>query len=148
MIMILFYIITKPPQNNPGDDMLKYILAWLPMILIAIANGLLRENVLTKFLSELRAHQASTATMILFFGIYIWGVTKLWKPESAKQALLIGLIWLVMTVIFEFGFGHFIMGHPWSRLFHDYNLMAGRVWILVLIWVTAAPSLFYRLANT
>jgi hypothetical protein len=55
------------------------------------------------------------------------------------------LTWLVLTVIFEFLFGHFVMGHPWSSLFHDYNLLAGRVWVLVLIWIAAAPSIFYRI---
>ncbi|MEW6447103.1 MAG: hypothetical protein AB1426_03305, partial [Bacillota bacterium] len=59
----------------------------------------------------------------------------------------IGLIWLVLTVAFEFGFGHFVMGHSWSRLLHDYNLLKGRLWVLVLLWVAIAPYVFYRLSE-
>jgi hypothetical protein len=29
---------------------------------------------------------------------------------------------------FEFLVGHYVMGHPWSRLLHDYNILAGRLW--------------------
>jgi len=125
--------------------MWKFILAWVPLVFIAIANAMLRENVFTKRLDELQAHQASSATGVLLFGIYIWVIIHIWKPESAVQAVAIGLIWLGLTVAFEFFFGHYVVGHPWSRLFHDYNLFAGRVWIILLIWVTLAPYIFYRL---
>ena len=52
---------------------------------------------------------------------------------------------LAMTVAFEFLFGHYVAGHSWDRLLHDYNLFAGRVWVVVLVWVTVAPYLFFRL---
>jgi hypothetical protein len=125
--------------------MWKYILAWVPMVLIAIANAVLRENVFAKRLSELQAHQVSTATGVLLFGIYIWVITRIWRPESPGHAFTIGLTWLGLTVAFEFLFGHFVMGHPWSRLFYDYNVFIGRLWVIVLIWVALAPYTFYRL---
>ncbi|WP_208103823.1 hypothetical protein [Flagellimonas ochracea] len=125
--------------------MWKYVLAWLPMVFIAIANGLLREKIITRRLKELNAHQVSTLTLIFFFGIYIWLILRLFKPESSQQAFNIGLFWLALTVVFEFLFGHYVAGHSWSKLLNDYNIIAGRVWILVLIWITLAPYLFYQL---
>ena len=127
--------------------MWKYLVAWVPMIFIAIANGLFREKYLANRLKELHAHQASTASLLLLFGVYIWIVFRIWKPESQQQALNIGLIWLGLTVTFEFLFGHFVAGHSWSRLFNDYNIFEGRVWILVLVWVAVAPYLIYQLQN-
>jgi hypothetical protein len=35
--------------------------------------------------------------------------------------------------------------HSWQRLFHDYNLLAGRVWVLIPLWVAVAPYLLFRL---
>jgi hypothetical protein len=52
---------------------------------------------------------------------------------------------LGFTIAFEFLFGHYIADHPWSKLFQDYNILAGRVWAVVLLWVALAPWLFYRL---
>ena len=125
--------------------MWKYLLAWIPMVLIAIANGTLREVWYGKRLSELRAHQVSTLCGMLLLGLYIWGLMRLWSPDSPQQALGIGLMWLGLTVAFECLFGHYMAGHAWSRIFHDYNMLAGRVWLVLLIWVTIAPYVFYRI---
>ena len=107
--------------------MLKYVIAWIPMVFIAILNGTLRQVWYGQHLSELRAHQVSTLTGILLFAIYIGLLTGIWMPASATQALTIGLIWLGLTVAFEFLFGHFIAGQAWERLLEDYNIFAGRV---------------------
>jgi hypothetical protein len=122
----------------------RYILAWIPMILMGIINGILRETTYGKYFDELRSHQLSTLTGILFFSLYIGTLVHFWGLESANQAITIGLIWLVLTVAFEFLFGHFIAGHPWSKLLQDYNLLAGRVWIFVLLAITLVPLFFYR----
>jgi hypothetical protein len=82
---------------------------------------------------------------VLFFAVYIWGVVRIWQPRSARQALVIGLMWLGLTIAFEFLFGHYVAGLPWSRLLHDYDLLAGRVWVIALVWVWIAPLVFYRL---
>jgi hypothetical protein len=124
--------------------MFKYIAAWFPMIPIAIANGAIREAWYGKHLSELRAHQVSTGTGMLLFGIYIWMVIKFWRPESSDQAVAIGFLWLGLTLAFEFLFGHYVAGHSWNRLIQDYNILAGRVWLLFLVWITVAAYLFYR----
>ena len=124
---------------------LVYIVGWLGLVVLAIVNGVVRERTYGKILRERSAHQLSTLTGIILFGIYIWSLVGIWRMESPGQALVIGGLWLVMTVSFEFIFGHFVMGHPWHKLLHDYNLMKGRVWILVLFWTVLAPYLFYPL---
>ncbi len=85
----------------------------------------------------------STLTGIFLFGLYIWALTDLYPIEWSRQAYLIGGMWLIMTILFEFIFGHFIMGNPWLRLLHGHNLFQGRLWLLVLIWTTVAPYIFY-----
>jgi hypothetical protein len=115
------------------------------MVFIAMANSAVREGSYGKYLSELQAHQISTATGILLFGVYIWALMRLWRPASVGQAIAIGLVWLGMTVAFEFLFGHYVVKRPWHDLLHDYNLFAGRVWLVVLVWVSIAPYVFYRL---
>jgi hypothetical protein len=122
------------------------MLAWFPMLLIAILNGWLRESWYGRHFGDLRAHQISTLTGIVLFGIYIWTVSRIWPLESARQAIAVGLIWLAMTVCFEFLFGHFVARHSWNRLLRDYNIVAGRLWGLLILWITFAPYIFYRLA--
>lgn len=122
----------------------RYILAWIPMVFIGIINGVIRQVTYGKYFSELRAHQVSTATGVLLLGLYIWAIAHLWSFDSPKQAISVGLLWLGLTVIFEFTFGHFVAGHSWSKLLSDYNILAGQIWLVVLIWVAIAPWLFSR----
>jgi hypothetical protein len=65
--------------------------------------------------------------------------------ESSGQAIIIGFIWLGLTLAFELLFGHYFAGHPWARLLHDYNLLAGRVWIVIPLWIAIAPYFFHNL---
>jgi hypothetical protein len=124
--------------------MVKYLWLWVPMVFIAIANGAVRQFWYGRYLGELPAHQLSTLIGLLLFGIYIFFVVSLFPPVNGNQAASVGLLWLGLTVAFEFLFGHYVAGHAWSRLFQDYNLFAGRLWLLVLLWLTLAPYLFYR----
>ena len=118
---------------------LRYTLAWLPMVIIAIFNGALRELTYGKVFLELRAHQVSCVTGILMFGAYTWLLSLKWQLDSITQAITIGAIWFILTVAFEFLFGHYVGHHPWSRLLADYNLLAGRLWSLVLLAVAMLP---------
>lgn len=124
-----------------------YLAGWFPMVLIAILNGGIRETVYTKRLGELRAHQLSTLTGATAFGVYIWGMSRFWPLQSGSQALGAGLMWLAMTVAFEFLFGRFGAKKSWRELLADYNLFAGRVWTLLLAWVAVSPYVFWRLAR-
>jgi hypothetical protein len=124
----------------------KYLLAWLGLPVIGIVNGTIRQFLYRDALGDLAAHQLSTVTGILLFGLYIWLLSRWWPLPSARAAITVGLLWLALTIGFEFIFGHYVVGNSWERLLADYNLLAGRVWVLVLIWITIAPYVFYRLA--
>lgn len=115
------------------------------MVVVAIVNGIVRNNTYSHFMSELAAHQLSTILLILLFGYYVYILTGLFRIQSTAEAFTIGGIWLFMTIIFEFVFGHYVAGHSWSRLLQDYNVLNGRVWIFVLVWTFVAPYVFYRL---
>jgi len=115
------------------------------MIAIGFLNGVIREQWYGNYLSDLRAHQVSTVTGAVLFGLYIWAISRVWQLESGVQSLSVGFMWLAMTACFEFIFGHYVAGHPWSQLCHDYNILAGRIWGLLLVWITVAPYVFYRL---
>ncbi|HNF43678.1 MAG TPA: hypothetical protein PLT49_08420 [Ferruginibacter sp.] len=125
---------------------LKYFLAWFPMLLLAIGNGALREFVFRKYMGELPAHQLSTFSLLLLFTIYIRFVIHWIPPVSARQALLIGLFWLALTLLFEFGFGRY-RGNSWEKLLADYNILEGRLWLLIPAWVATAPWIFTKYFN-
>ena len=114
------------------------ILIWFFFAALAILNGLIRNSVYGPMVGELAAHQISTIIFCLIILLVTLIFVKTIKPEDS-ELIWIGFFWLCLTIAFEFVFGHYVIGHPWSRLFADYNLLQGRVWLAVLITTLFAP---------
>lgn len=125
--------------------MFKYFLCWFPLLIIAVFNGALRDLWYKKYTGELLGHQISTISLIVLFGFYIWLVIDKLPPNSGQQAIFIGLLWLILTLLFAFGFGR-IRGNSWAKLLSDYNVLNGHIWILIPIWTTIAPYVFFKIA--
>lgn len=125
---------------------IRYSLLWFVLAIIAIMNGIIREQTYGKVVSELSAHQLSTLTGVILSGAFVYFVHRIWPIESSNQALIIGVIWLISTIIFEFSFGHYVAGHSWNHLLNDYNILQGRVWSLFLLWVLIMPVVIYKYA--
>lgn len=119
-----------------------YLGFWLALMSLGIANGVLRESTYGRLMPELRAHQLSTVTLMLLSAVAVWLLAQSWRPpDTPGQAVLIGGSWLLLTLAFEFLFGRYVAGHSWQRLLQDYNLAAGRVWPLFLVWIALLPSI-------
>ncbi|WP_029898138.1 hypothetical protein [Desulfohalovibrio reitneri] len=118
---------------------LEAFLYWLPLVPLAIANGFLREAVLARRLSAHRANQLSCLTLVLLFCLYAVAVARWWGVDGPREAGAVGALWLALTVTFEFGFGHWVAGESWEKLLANYNLAAGRLWVLVLLAVGLLP---------
>lgn len=121
-----------------------YVLFWLVLLVVAVTNGFVREATYGRVLPDLRAHQLSTLVGMLLSGIAVWTFAYFFPIESERTAILVGVIWLGLTVVFEFGFGRYVAGHSWTTLLADYNLFAGRVWLVFLVWLLTLPYIVYR----
>lgn len=120
----------------------KHLLLWLPMILIAFANATLRELIFIKHYSELRAHQLSTITLILFCAIYSWFIFPALNIQHVKQSLLIGLVWVLLTVSFELLLGR-MTNKSRTYLFQDYDIFTGHIWLVFIVCLFLLPYVVY-----
>lgn len=121
---------------------IKHFLLWLPMIVIAFINATLRQLVFVKHVSELKAHQLSTITLIILCSLYVWIIFPFLNIQNAKQALLTGLLWTILTITFEFTLGR-LTSKSWSYLLEDYNVITGHIWLLFIIYLFLLPYLFF-----
>ena len=126
-----------------------YLLAvpiWLAFLIAAVTLGALREGLIAPALGEHAAHVIGTllfvAVMLAIQWAFVVGIGESVRP---KDLWLIGLMWTVMTVGFEFGFFHFVAGLSWEKLLADYNIFAGRLWVLVLLTTLCGPRLIHAL---
>ena len=125
--------------------MVPYLVSWIGLLVVAVLNGALRQFTFGKRLPELRAHQWSTLTGSIFIGLAVWLVIRVRPPHSGAHALQIGLLWTFLTVAFETFMGRVLSKRSWAEVGADYDLRAGRVWVLFLVWLTVAPWVFYQL---
>lgn len=109
------------------------------MMLVGVFNGFVRVKTYGRWMPELAAHQVSCFTAVaMLWMVAVYIIRRIPLP-SIWAALAVGSFWVGLTVAFEFLFGHFVAGHSWDRLTADYDLSAGRLWIIVLIGVFLAP---------
>ena len=121
---------------------MRFLATWFTMLAVSIANGAVRDFTYGRRMDELAAHQLSTAFGAVLLGVVVAVHVRGHPPSSSRAALALGLAWTALTIAFEFLFFHFVGGHPWSRLLANYDLAAGRVWVLLLGWIAVAPWLF------
>lgn len=115
---------------------------WFLFMVLAIINAIIREAVYTSFLDELRAHQLSTFTLMTIFFIGTLLILRFSGLNlTTQEAILMGTIWVIMTICFEFLAGHYAFGNSWSHLIADYNILKGRIWILIPITTFVSPYL-------
>ncbi len=116
---------------------------WFIFVMVAILNGALRDSFLAPKVGEYAGHVISTVILICVILVvtYLF-ISNLKIAYTKTDLLLIGAFWLILTILFEFIFGHYVMGNSWSTLFADYNILRGRVWSLVLLTTFIAPLLF------
>jgi uncharacterized protein YneF (UPF0154 family) len=116
------------------------LLAWVVLLIVAIINGAVRNTFYTNKIGDLRAHQLSSFIYALLILLVTYFFLVLVPVEYNLYDLeILGLIWVIMTIIVEFILGHFIMKKPWKKLLDDYNLLKGRIWIMVLLIMLSAP---------
>ena len=123
------------------------VLIWFMLAFLAVLNGAFRIYAIIPNTGEYTGHILSSFifSAVIIFVAFVFVKKK--KIKESKMQIRIGLTWLLMTITFEFLFGHFVMNNTWEKLFHDYNLMEGRVWILVLVVTFFSPLIAGIIVN-
>lgn len=115
---------------------------WLGMAVIAVANGVFREAVIVPRTGEYPGHLLSTVLLIaaiLLVSFLFFQRTSI--PYTRAELVVVGVIWVILTVGFEFVVGY-VEDTPIAVTLGQYNLLAGQVWIFVPLTLLLAPLLF------
>ena len=131
---------------------LRALLVWLALSAVAVANGTARQFLLLPAVGSYAGHVISSVTLSLLILLVAWLSIRWIGPASVQQAWLVGVLWLSATVAFEFLAGHYLFRNPWPKLFADYDVRQGRVWVVVLVatllaprWAAGARGVIHRL---
>ena len=117
----------------------RTVVIWLGLLALAVLNGGFREAVLVPRYGREGAQAASTIILSVLILVVGWISIPWISPRTLQDAWTIGVLWVTLTLAFEFLAGHFVFGKPWNELLADYNLLAGRIWLMVLIVTLMTP---------
>lgn len=117
---------------------------WLLLLVLAVLNGSAREFVINAWIGQHASHVVSTIILCIVIVIVASLAISWIGPRTVNDALLIGLLWLMLTMAFEFLAGHYLFGHPWQTLLADYNMFEGRIWPFVLLANLLSPVIAFQ----
>ncbi len=122
----------------------KALLVWGVILLLAIANGGLRERLLVPWLG-LNAGLVLSGLLLaaLILGVAVVAVPWL-GSRNPRELGWVGIGWLLATLVFEFGFG-LLRGKPLGEILAAYTFRDGNLWPLVVLVTAAAPWLAGRI---
>ena len=141
----MYVVVTWDTVMQVG--LLLYTLGlWAVLVVFAIVNGVFRQSVLLPRLGQTigRALSSIILSVLILTVSYVFLMCTDVAGSDADLWFM-GVVWLSLTVLFEFGFGHFLMKRSWSALLEDYDVFKGRIWVLVLIVTLMAPYLMGQL---
>jgi hypothetical protein len=125
--------------------LVRAAVVWLLLMAAEIVHGILRTLWLAPVVGDFRARQIAVFSGSLLI-LLIVSVTIRWmRPSTPRLLISIGLLWVVLTVGFEIGFGRFILGYSWNRLASDYNLREGGLLPIGLLVMALSPWLAMRI---
>lgn len=126
------------PERS-ASMLLRAFVVWFGILILASINGAVRDLLAAPRFGDLVARAISTIILCILIALVTWWSIDWIRPVNSRAALEVGIVWLALTLTFEFGFGHFVFGKPWAELLADYDVQRGRIWLLVLVATLLAP---------
>ena len=130
--------------------LIRAFLVWLVIIAAEMVHGILRGVLLVPIVGDLPARKIG----VLIGALLIFAVAYLfirWIAAQTKpQFLTLGLLWVVLTLLFEIGLGRLVLGLPWERITEDYGVTRGgfmRVGLLFMAGSALAGGVVARVAR-
>lgn len=114
---------------------------WLLMVAGAVGNGLLREKVLSPLLEDRFALPLSGVMLSVLIFVVAYLTIPFIEKSEGRIYVFIGLLWVVLTLSFEFIFGHYGAGKSWREIVEVFDVMNGNLFTLALITSAASPWL-------
>jgi len=124
---------------------LKVAMIWFIIVIVAVINGIFRESILVPYFGEAVALPASGITLAIIIFMIIYLSFKLFSKNKYLSYLYIGIQLVTMTLVFEFVFGHYVIGKSWSELLQVFNILEGDLFILALLVSLLSPLLVAKI---
>ena len=126
----------------------RAIAIWLVLICAEILHGIARGIFLVPHVGEFRSNQIGVFTGSVIILVIALAFVRWIGASRTTDLLMVGLLWLGLTLAFEVSFGRFVVGASWERLAADYNVLAGGLLPFGMLVLLLAPLLAGKVRGT
>ena len=120
----------------------RHILAWLALPVFAVLNGLVRDTTYGPSLGYDLSHSVSVAPLLAAIVAWAVWISRRWPLPDSATALRVGVTWLALTLVFEFGLGA-LQGLSTEEMLAEYDITRGRLWPLIPLATLLSPLLTF-----
>lgn len=120
---------------------------WLLIMIVESVHGILRAMLLEPAFGSSRARQVSVITGCILIFLITLAFVKWIDAPSNLMLVLIGVSWVVLTLVFEFAVIGPLVGSTWERAAEDYDVSNGGLMGFGLIFMAMAPLLTAHLRS-
>lgn len=132
---------------NRSQVLIRGFAAWLLLIVAEIVHGILRAITLVPLVGAFRSNQIGVFTGSAIILVIAYFTIRWVGAKRTSELLLVGFIWLVLTVAFEVLFGRFVMDLSWERIGSDYNIFKGGLMPLGLLALFFSPMIATKMRS-
>lgn len=115
------------------------VAVWFVLMGAEFVHGIARAIWLVPFVGDFQSRQIGvfTGTIInlTLAALFIGWI----HPTRAADVVAVGIMWFILTLLFEITFGRLILHASWERIGSDYDLAHGGLLPIGLVMLTLAP---------
>jgi hypothetical protein len=120
---------------------------WFLIVCAESVHGILRTMFLAPYVGDFQARRIGVLTGSVLI-LTIACLFARWIRADTKVSLVaVGLMWLVLTLLFELSLGRFLLGFSWERLLSDYDISRGGLLLFGLLVLALSPLIAARLRD-
>ncbi len=106
---------------------------WLMEILVSAFNFFVLMNLIYEpSWGPLLAHQIGMSTRIVYIFVFAYFLLRFVKEYNTSDLVHVGILWLVLTLLFEWA-GSLVIGRHVEEILIGWNIFAGYMWPYVLL---------------
>jgi predicted permease len=125
----------------------RALAVWVLLMSVETIHGIARGVLLVPLTGDLAARQIGVVVgsiLILFIAFLAinWIETK-----NLSQLLIIGAMWAILTLMFEFLLGHFVLGLTTDRILSDYDVTREGFMIIGMLVMILSPAIAHVVRN-
>ena len=127
--------------------LVRALAVWLLIVFVESVHGTLRQLFLTPLIGDFAARRIAFFVAILLIFLITYFFIRWISAPDVKSLFAVGLMWMILMTLFEFGLGLFVMNYSWARMLEDYDVSRGGLMGFGLLFMIFAPWLAAKLRN-